>query len=80
MNDVGSLTDAAREEFGLFKDRCPDLVESIPAEGLAGNRFDPLPRWRLVREDVPCASNSLDHKAHDSSTLRLPAAGTGNSM
>jgi hypothetical protein len=51
-DDVGFFADAAREEPGVFKNRCPDLAEVVAGENLAGGGLDAVPEGRFRGKQV----------------------------
>ena len=52
LNDVGGLTDAAREQLGVLKHRRADLAEAVGAALLAHDIFNELPAVALLGQHV----------------------------
>ncbi len=58
LDDVGDLANAAHEELRVFDDRRADLLVAVTAQPVGDARFEPLPQWRIGRQQVVHAAHA----------------------
>ena len=73
-DDVGSLTDAAREELGAFEDRRPDLTETMALEDGPRGVLHEMPASHLLWQDVARPFHRFDHRTHPGARSLTPGA------